>query len=161
MRELGAAAAEEGTCYLTGGTSAVLIGWRSATVAADIKLVPDQDALLRELPAIKDRLEINVELVSPGDFVPLPQGWEERSPSIGREGRLSFRHFDFYAQALSKLERAHVRDTEDVAAMIERGLVERGRLLVLFEEIEPELYRFPAIDPGSFRRRVEAAASGS
>lgn len=24
------------------------------------------------------------------------------------------------------------------------------------EEIEPELYRYPAIDPGSFRRRVEA-----
>jgi hypothetical protein len=30
----------------------------------------------------------------------------------------------------------------------------------LFEAIEGQLYRFPAIDPASFRRRVEAALRG-
>lgn len=41
--------------------------------------------------------------------------------------------------------------------MLEHGLVEPARALAYFEEIEPELFRFPAIDPRAFRRRVEEA----
>ena len=70
-------------------------------------------------------------------------------------GGLSFYHFDFVAQALAKVERAHARDLADVAAMIERGLVEPDNALAHFDAIEPELYRFPAIDAPTFRRRVE------
>lgn len=44
----------------------------------------------------------------------------------------------------------------DVGAMFTKGLIEVGELLRLFSQIEPELYRFPAIDPPSFRRRVKA-----
>lgn len=40
--------------------------------------------------------------------------------------------------------------------MLERGLVEPARLQRYFGEIEPELYRFPAIDPATFRRAVAA-----
>ena len=39
--------------------------------------------------------------------------------------------------------------------MIQRGLVEPKRLLELFIAIENQLYRYPAIDPPSFRRAVE------
>ncbi|HEX4930364.1 MAG TPA: hypothetical protein VFV62_06600, partial [Gaiellaceae bacterium] len=58
---------------------------------------------------------------------------------------------------LSKLERGHVHDLEDVEAMTRLGLVEPARLRQLFAEIEPELYRFPAIDPARFRVAVESA----
>jgi hypothetical protein len=81
----------------------------------------------------------------------------ERSISIGREGKVSFHHFDPVAQALAKLERVHDRDLADVREMLAAGLVEPPRALTLFEEIEPRLYRFPAIDPKRFRRRVEEA----
>jgi hypothetical protein len=155
MRALGAAAAQEGICYLVGGGTAVLLGWRETTIDVDILLEPEQDELLRALPAIKDELEINVELASPRDFIPLPVGWEDRSPSIGREGKLTFRHFDLLSQALAKLERSHAQDLEDVHAMVERGLVEPSRIRSAFAEIEPQLYRFPAIAPAAFRRAVE------
>jgi hypothetical protein len=155
MRALGAAAPEEGTCYLVGGGTAVLLGWRESTIDVDIELDPEQDDLLRALPAIKDELQINLELASPRQFIPLPAGWEERSPSAGREGRLTFKHFDLYSQALAKLERGHAQDLEDARVMLERGLVEVERLRTSFDEIEPQLYRFPAIDPADFRRRVE------
>lgn len=155
MQALGAAAPAEGTCYLIGGGTAVLLGWRDTTIDADIELDPEQDALLRALPAIKDDLQINVELASPRDFIPLPAGWEERSPSVGREGRLTFKHFDLYSQALAKIERGHAQDLEDVATMLERDLIDRERLQACFDEIEPQLYRFPAIDPADFRRRLE------
>jgi hypothetical protein len=155
MQALGAAAPEAGTCYLVGGGTAVLLGWRATTIDVDIELDPEQDELLRALPAIKDELQINVELASPRHFIPLPVGWEQRSPSVGREGRLTFKHFDLYSQALAKLERGHTQDLEDARVMLERGLVEAGRLRSAFDEIEPLLYRFPAIDPADFRRGVE------
>jgi hypothetical protein len=157
MRAAGAAAAREGICYLAGGATAVLLGWRGTTIDVDIALEPEQDELLRALPPIKDELGINVELASPGDFIPLPRGWEERSISIGREGKLAFAHLDPYSQALSKLERGHPRDLEDVEAMQRLRLVEPARLLELYAQIEPELYRFPAVDPARFRASVEAA----
>jgi hypothetical protein len=158
MRAFGRAAPAEGTCYLTGGATAVLVGWRATTVDVDIALEPEQDELLRALPRVKEELRVNVELASPGDFVPLPAGWDDRSPFVAREGRLTFRHFDPYAQALAKLERGHGRDLEDVAALIDAGLVEPPRLRAFFDEIEPDLYRFPAVSPSAFRARVEAVA---
>jgi len=157
MRAAGAAAGREGVCYLAGGATAVLIGWRGTTIDVDISLEPEQDELLRALPEIKSELRINVELASPRDFIPLPPQWEGRSISIGREGKISFAHLDPYSQALSKLERGHARDLEDVAAMLRLGFVEPKRLVELFAEIESELYRFPAIDPRRFRAAVEAA----
>lgn len=157
MRALGRTASDEGTCYLTGGATAVLIGWRATTVDVDVAFDPEHDDVLRALPRLKDDLRINVELASPGDFIPLPAGWVDRSPFVAREGRLTFRHFDPYAQALAKLERGHRHDLEDVRALSDRSLVEPSRLRAHFDEIEPALYRFPAIDPATFRRAVEAA----
>jgi hypothetical protein len=140
---------------LVGGATAVLLGWRPTTIDVDIALDPEQDELLRAPPAIKDELRINVELASPRDFIPLPANWSERSPSVGREARLTFKHFDLYSQTLAKLERGHTQDVEDARIMLKRGLVEIDRLRSAFDEIEPQLYRFPAIDPADFRRRVE------
>lgn len=156
MGALGAAAPVEGVCYLVGGGTAVLLGWRASTIDVDIALDPEQDEVLRAVPRIKDELRINVELASPREFIPLPAGWEERSPSIGRHGRLTFKHFDLLSQALAKLERGHALDLEDVRTMLDRGLVDPDRLRAAFDEIEPQLYRFPAVDPPDYRARLEA-----
>ena len=40
-------------------------------------------------------------------------------------------------------------------AMLERGLVSAAELRRMFTAIEPQLYRYPAVDPPSFRRAVE------
>lgn len=159
-RRLGALAKTGTTVYLTGGASAVLEGWRASTVDADLRIEPDTDVLLRELPALKDELGINIELVSPSDFIPELPDWRERSPLVFDEGNVQIRHFDFYSQALAKIERGFGQDLDDVRQMIANGLVEPGRLRELYEQIEPRLYRYPAIDPKDFRRRVEAATIG-
>jgi hypothetical protein len=154
MRELGRAVEVEGRVYLTGGATAVLYGWRATTIDVDIKLIPDRDEILREIPRLKEKLDLNIELAAPSDFIPLPPGWEDRSPLIGREGGLSFHHFDPVAQALSKVERGHSQDIQDVREMVANGLVDPAEALSQFESIERDLYRFPAIDPGSFRKAV-------
>lgn len=157
MRELGREAEGDVRLYFTGGATAVLLGWRTSTIDVDIKMEPESDRLFRALPRIKDKLEVNIELAAPDHFIPEIPGWKERSSFIAREGRLSFYHYDFYAQALSKIQRGHAQDLADVREMLARGLVAREELRRRFEQIEPQLYRFPAIDPVAFRRSLEGA----
>lgn len=158
MEGLAQAARRPSRVYFTGGATALLFGWRSSTVDVDLALGEDADDVLRAIPALKEGLEINVELASPSDFIPELPGWRERSPFISRIGKLDFYHYDLYAQALSKIERSHELDVSDVGEMLARGLVDPDMLLDLFARIEPELFRFPAIDPTSFRSRVEEVA---
>lgn len=158
MEGLARAARRPSRVYFTGGATALLFGWRSSTVDVDLALGEDADDVLRAIPALKEGLEINVELASPSDFIPELPGWRERSPFISRIGKLDFYHYDLYAQALSKIERSHELDVSDVGEMLARGLVDPDMLLDLFARIEPELFRFPAIDPTSFRSRVEEVA---
>lgn len=154
MKELAREAEAETDVYLTGGATAVLLGWRESTVDADILIVPERDSLYRAIPRLKEELRINVEIASPAHFIPELPGWRERSLPAGREGRVTYRHYDPYAQALAKIERGHAKDVVDVNQLMERGLVEPERLLALFAEIEPSLHRYPAVDPPSFRKRL-------
>ena len=156
MRALGAEAAEDGAVYFTRGATAVLLGWRASTLDVDVLLIPEQESVLRAVPRLKNELQVNVELASPRDFIPVPDGWEDRSIFAARERRLSFYHFDPYAQALAKIERGHAQDLEDVEALVERGLVDPARALTYLDDVEENLYRYPAVDAASFRRRVEA-----
>jgi hypothetical protein len=157
FRVLGSETHEAARIYLTGGTTAVLEGWRESTIDIDLKMVPETDALFRAIAALKESLEINVELAAPSDFIPELPGWQERCLFIAREGKIDFFHYDPYSQALSKLQRGHAKDLEDLRYMVAGKLVQPGKAVELFEAIVPELYRFPSIDPESFRRRVEAA----
>jgi hypothetical protein len=159
MRVLAAEAREPGRVYLTGGASAVLHGWREGTVDVDLKIVPENDRILRAIPDLKEKLHINVELASPADFVPPLPGWEGRSPFIAQEGPLAFHHFDFYTQALAKLERSHRKDLDDVESMIRQQLVDPKRLAELFKDVEASLYRYTAVDPEALRSAVSRLAS--
>jgi hypothetical protein len=159
MREVAAYARESGRIYLTGGASAVLQHWRESTVDIDLKIVPENDRILRALPELKEKLHVNVELASPSDFVPELPRWVDRSPFIAQHGPIAFHHFDFYSQALSKLERGHRKDLADIDAMVRAGLVKPQNLLTLFEQIAGELYRYPAINAATLRAAVERFAA--
>ena len=154
MIALGAAVKTNARVYLVGGATAVLIGWRESTIDVDLKIVPD-DEIPKSISDLKERLQVNIELASPDDFIPPLPGWQERSVFIRREGRVDFFHYDFYAQALAKIERGHEADLADVKEMIARGLVQPTRLLELFSQIEDLIYKYPALDQSSFRRAVE------
>jgi hypothetical protein len=159
MRALGRRARASGRIHLTGGASAVLLEWRPTTIDIDIELDPSLEPLLRDIPAIKEELEVNVELASPSHFIPPLPGWRDRSPFVAREGLIDFHHYDFYAQALAKIERSHAKDEHDVREMAQRRLIDPSRLIDFFDQIAPDLYRYPAIDPASFRRSVERAVA--
>lgn len=156
-RRLGEAASAPTTVYLTGGATALIEGWRASTVDVDIRMEPDRDELFREIAVLKEALSINVELASPPDFIPELPGWRERSPLVYREGLIDVRHFDLYSQALSKIERGFEQDLADVRSMFDQGLIDPSRLRELYETVEPQLHRYPHIDPRAFRRKLDDA----
>lgn len=157
MERFGLGSLSDTHVYFTGGATAVLYGWRESTIDVDISFLTENDDLLKMVPAIKEKLQLNVELASPPDFIPEVPGWETRSKFIRRKGKVSFYHYDLYSQALSKIERSHAQDIVDVQAMMDRGLVDRQKLAQLFSEIEPYIYKYPAINPAKFAESVRAA----
>lgn len=159
MKALGSGVTDASRVFLVGGASSVLLGWRDSTIDVDLKLDPENQDILRKFPALKERLELNIELAAPDDFIPELPGWQERSRFIRQEGRITFLHYDFYAQALAKIERGHDHDLSDVENLIRTGLVNPRRLLELFSQIEGELHRYPALDGPSFRRAVESVVN--
>lgn len=97
--------------YLAGGTCAVQLGWRAFTQDVDLRLEAEDDTpLLRAIAELKARLDENVELTNPLDFLPEPSSWRDRSPYAGRYGAVDVYHMDFTLQALAKLERGLERD---------------------------------------------------
>ena len=159
MAELGRAARGPGRVYLTGGGSALLQGWRQSTVDIDIRLDPEPLGAFEAIRDLKERLRVNVELASPQDFVPELPGWRARSSFVARFGLVDFFHYDFYAQALAKLERGHERDLGDVEEMVRRRLVLPERLLELLDAVAPDLLRYPSIDADRFVARVRVAVA--
>ena len=155
MKALAGSCSAPARIYLVGGASAVLFGWRASTIDLDLKIVPETDEILRALPRLKEQLHLNIETAAPDDFIPELPGWRDRSQFIEQVGKCTFLHYDFYAQALAKIERGHDIDLKDVGEMISRDLVQPERLLEFFNAIEEQLYRYPAIDGASFRRAVQ------
>lgn len=154
MTAVGKRVTGPGCIYLTGGATAVLHGWRAMTIDIDLKPDPEPAGFFEAVAGLKNELDLNIELASPDQFIPILPGWRERSLFIGRHGPVDFHHYDLYSQALSKLQRGHPRDTKDVASMVRSGLVQVERLYRFFQEIEPQLLRYPSIEPSHFRAAV-------
>jgi hypothetical protein len=154
MAALGKQVRSKGRIYLTGGATAVLHGWRLMTIDIDIKPEPEPAGLFEAIALLKDELDVNVELASPDQFIPALPGWRERSLFIAIHGLVEFFHYDPYGQALSKLQRGHDRDLRDVQSFLRDRLIQPDRLRELFDLIQPQLIRYPAIDPSAFRAAV-------
>src|SRR5437016_12151065 len=82
MTQLGRRATTPGTIYITGGSTALLLGIRDQTIDIDIKLDPEPEGVFEAISDLKNSLDVNVELASPDQFIPPLPGWQERSLSI-------------------------------------------------------------------------------
>lgn len=141
--------------YLVGGATAVLRGWRAATIDAD--LYAEREEVFRDVQGIKDRLQVNVEFARPEHFVPPLTGTSDRHVFIERVGDVEFFHYDPYAQLLSKVVRGFRKDLLDARRFVESGMVDLDRFRALVEEIpESEYSRYPTLSPQSVRAAVDA-----
>jgi hypothetical protein len=161
MRELARSAKPKQSyrVYLVGGGTAVLEGWRDSSIDADLHGKPDD--IFRDVQAIKERLRLNIELARPEDFVPPLSGSEDRHVFIEAVGRVSFYHYDPYAQLLTKVVRGFARDLIDAKALVTSGMVDPERFQKLVEDIPESLYsKYPRLSSPAVRAAVEDFLSG-
>jgi hypothetical protein len=160
LKHLGRRFRRPGRVYLVGGTTSVFEGLRPQTVDIDLTYeiaAEDQAAFIRTVRELKQELAINVEEVSPGDFIPLPTGYRERCRFIGRYGQLDVFHFDLYSTALSKIERGTEGDFADVLALLRTRQIEMETLNAAFAEILPQMASASLKqDPQEFERKFAA-----
>jgi hypothetical protein len=156
MERLAGSVKGPGKIYFTGGATALLLGFRQQTIDVDVKLDPEPAGAFEAIAVLKDELDLNIELASPADFVPVTATWREGSQLIAAIGRVEFYHFDFTLQALAKIERGHKQDVSDVKDFIGRGHTTKEQLRAAYAEIEPRLIRYPAINPIAFKKKLDA-----
>jgi hypothetical protein len=156
MQQFASAVRSPGKVYFTGGATALLLGFREQTIDIDIKMVPEPAGAFEAIADLKERLQLNLELASPDDFIPTVANWRERSRQIASIGQIEFFHYDFAVQALAKIERGHAQDLEDAAHLLDGGFVTADELRKTFAQIEPALLRYPAINPPQFKEKLES-----
>lgn len=140
LETLGERFRHAGRIYLVGGTTMVWEGLRAQTIDIDIAYevaAEDSTEFTRIIQLLKHELKVNVEEAAPGDFIPLPSGYRERSKFVGRFGSLDVFHFDLYSMALSKIERGRDEDLSDVLLLLAKHEIEMLQLENSFAEILP------------------------
>ena len=146
--------------YLVGGTTLVYEGLRQQSLDIDIsyEVADEHEAeFSRVIRRLKEDMQINIELASPGDFIPLPAGWKERANFVGRFGQVDVFHFDLYSTALSKIERGREGDYEDILAMLRSEQINMVELESAFANILPRVERESLKrDPDKFIRNFAA-----
>jgi len=130
--------------FFVGGGTAVHAGWRTSTIDAD--LYSDDEQVFHDVQGVKERLDVNIEFVRPEDFVPALAGSEGRHVFIQTVGRVSFFHYDPYAQLLSKVVRGFDRDMQDAEKFLSSGMVDPERFRTLVHGIPDKAYaKYPAL----------------
>ncbi len=159
LQRLGRRFPMPGRLFLVGGTTMVYEGFRRQTLDIAITFeVADEhhSAFVAAVRDLKEQLSLNIEEVSPAEFIPLPSGHLERSQYIGRYGQLDVFHFDLYSTALSKIERGTESDFDDVLMLLDDGRLELPLLIQYFDEIM-DRYATESLrqDPMEYRRKLE------
>ncbi len=156
MRELARSAPRRGSyrVFFVGGGTAVLEGWRESTIDAD--LCSDGEEIFRDIQGIQERLELHIEFARPEDFVPALAGSAERHVLLEKIGKVSFYHYDPYAQLLSKVVRGFDRDMQDARKFLASGMVDGKRFRSLVKAIPKAAYsKYPALSPNAVLEAVD------
>jgi hypothetical protein len=142
------------TLYLLGGSAMCLLGSPRETLDVDFTFEnppPEAEAILGILAA---ELELDLDLVPLGEFIPLPPEAEQRRRFVGHYGFVDVYIFDLYSIALSKIARGFESDFEDVEFLLLKKLIGWETLEAYYQNILP-LAQSSDIDPQEFQQYFE------
>ena len=152
-----------GTIYLIGETSLVVEGHRRYTDRVDF--CSSVDAAEREkfnsaVRSVAEQMSLKITDEFPGEVIPLPEGYDDRSRELSAETSLSTEgftvlHFDPYSVSYRFIARGSEPDYHVVLKFLEHDWMEETEVTDRLEKLLPE-FSFDTIqqDPAEFRRRM-------
>lgn len=160
LKRLDAAFARPGRLYLIGETTLIFEGWRSWTEQVELTadVAPgDQRALEQAVQTVAAELDITVLVESPGDLIPLPDGFADRHrPIDGPMEHLALYHFDPYSVAFRFIARGDEPDYHLVLTYLDHGWLTFDELNTRLTALLPR-FSMQTIqqDPAEFRRKYK------
>lgn len=144
--------------YLVGGSAVVDLGLRDSTLDVDYVVQSDdprgREEFERLVPRMKNELQINLEPVSPSDFLPLPADIVGRSPYVRSYGNLHVYYFDLASSIISKAARGAERDLTDIETLVRSGAVQWDDVEARWREIKGSQVSWLRHDPISIAKRL-------
>lgn len=141
------------TIYFSGGATAVMFDIRETTIDVDIRFEPDDMQMYKAIQVLKEKLNMNIELASPLDFIPALPQWKERSIFITSSNKVNFYHCDLYSQIISKVQRGWKQDVSDAKGFLKNN-VDTKLLKELFYSVKPDFIKFPAVNVNELEKKL-------
>lgn len=157
LQRLGERYSEPAILYLLGGGALCFLGSSRRTVDIDYTLAHSQsgnEALNHEIETLADELRLELEAVPIEEFVPLPEGSEDRHRWLGQFNELRVYVYDPYTIAVSKLSRGFESDLQDVVFLLSQQIIALDDLAQYVEDTIPQAWDYE-IDPAELRLYFE------
>ncbi|RMD61235.1 hypothetical protein D6833_08525 [Candidatus Parcubacteria bacterium] len=141
------------TLHLIGGGALCLLGHERRTLDLDFSMSISEEtrALRRTMENTAKAMDIELEMITLEEFVPIPDDASRRHRFIGRFGSVEVYVYDPYTIALSKLARGLETDIQDILFLLEKGLIEIAQLEFFVEKATPVAWKYD-VDPADLRR---------
>ncbi len=133
------------TLYLLGGSALCLLGNPRRTIDIDYTFIApssDIEQLTATIDAIAEELRLDLEVVPIEEFIPLPDGSEQRHRWVGQFGQVAVYIYDPYSIALSKLSRGFEADLQDVLFLLRQKIITLPELSQFVESTLPKAKEF-------------------
>ncbi len=145
--------------YLVGGSVLIDLGFRESTLDIDYVADADDPAVLAELEqavrALKDELDVNVELASPADFLPIPPSVLGRSRFVGQYGQLSVYYYHLPSLVIAKAARGLEQDMADAEWLISSGEVAWSDIEATWHEVIASPTGWMRHEPAAVEQRLD------
>lgn len=145
--------------YFSGGATAVMLGLRKTTIDVDIYFEPDEMQMYKAIQMLKEKLNMNIELASPFDFIPPLPYWKERSIFVTEVKKARFFHLDLYSKIIAKVQRGWEQDVEDVRGFLKTG-IDKLKMKQLFSHIKPGFIKFPSVNVNILEKKLNDFLNG-
>ncbi len=151
----------QASVFLIGETAQVMEGWRFWTTQIEIsaEVAVGEGAELEALAQdLADALNVPLIYESPGDLIPLPDGYEDRAIPVDTFNgeSISVYHFDPYSVAYRFIARGDEPDYHIVLMLLDKGVITKeeldSRLAGLLPRFTSETIQQ---DPAEFRRKYK------
>jgi len=151
VKKLSEAYKEPVALYLLGGSALSFLGSPRRTIDIDCTIDIQSQALEETIEKTALELKLEVEIVPIGEFIPLPEGNQDRHYRIEQFGSVEVFIFDPYSIALSKVARGFETDIQDVLFLLERNIIDLDRLAAFVKSTVPVAWDYD-IDPAEMQK---------